>query len=419
MCHTAISEAHGRSRYAVAIAFVLMTGFAGWNVPAYDLRASYVAGRLVANGQKTHIYDQIDHDSAHEDGSAWAKAALDGGIQDRVVTPYVQAPLWASLVSPLAQRLRFIDFKRVFLILTGAATVGLVFSATRQWTRALASPFSQAAVLAALFLTTPFFIGVELGQTNMLFLYIVTQAIIAEQRDRSFLAGLLLAFGSYTQITPMWIALTWLARGNWRAASSFAVSSLLLLLTTLIVGGRQNLSLYIRILKKTGQSVLLSYNNDSFSSVLMQNRLDQQTAFHFQPVPAPGWLLYADIIIIATSAVAIGLYERKQRSRQTGSIFTLVAATIFAPLAWNHYFVVLVLPVILFVDDARRHGKVRWMLLAGVVLVLNIPPLSYFAGTSLWIISLRSQFWAAMLCLLALPLLPNAEAPRAVSATPR
>jgi uncharacterized membrane protein YdcZ (DUF606 family) len=387
--------------------FVLATGVMGWNAPAYDLRASYVAGKLVALGQGGHLYDQVGQDAAREDHSAWAQAAMLGGIQDRTVTPYIQAPLWAWFIAPFAKSLSVSTFKRIFLGLTAACMVGIVFSATRQWAPRLASPWWRAGLLAALFVTVPYRTSIELGQTHILFLYLVTQAIIAEQRGRFVLAGIVLAVCAYTKITPMWIALTWLSYGNRRAAASFAVSSAVLVAATPLACGWANLASFLVNLAHNATSVLLTFNNDSLASVLLQGRLDQDTAFRFQPVHIPVWVSCLSNAALLTSAIVIGLYERTREGRRIGPIFTLVAATVFTPLAWNHYFVVLVLPMILFVDLARQRRAAWWLVPAVVVLVLNIPPLAYAGGSSLWVVALRSQFWAALLCLIMLALVPN------------
>jgi hypothetical protein len=397
-------------RTIIAIFFILIVTVIGWNVPAYDLRASYVAGKLIATRQTGHIYDQVGRDSAHDDGSPWAIAAQQGGLEDRVVTAYVQAPLWAYVISPLAALLDFSTFKRLFIALAAAATVGTVFAATRQWTPSLASPRAQTCVLAVLFCTIPFYDGIVLGQTHMLFLYVVICAMVAEQRGRPVLAGVLLALGAYTKITPVWIALTWLVRGNWRAASSFAVSSAVLLAVTIIVGGLRNFMRFMHILQTTAHSAFLTFNNDSLAALLLQKGLNPQTAFHFEPVAIPAWLSLLSVLAIAASAVAMGVRDRSRGVAYVGPIFTLVAATLFTPLAWNHYFVVLVLPMILVVDAAIQEKQKRWIVLAALVVALNVPPLAYAGGSSLWIVSLRSQFWAAMLCLVAMLALPNKTA---------
>ena len=65
------------------------------------------------------------------------------------------------------------------------------------------------------------------------------------------------------------------------------------------------------------------------------------------------------------------------------------------PLAWNHYFIVLVLPAMLFIASGRA-----W--LAVLTLALLEPPLAFVVGDGLWAVALRSECWAALICLAAM-----------------
>jgi hypothetical protein len=93
----------------------------------------------------------------------------------------------------------------------------------------------------------------------------------------------------------------------------------------------------------------------------------------------------------------------RQSAPQPGGVLTLIAATAFAPLAWNHYFVILVVPVMIFLERWMADGRLQWLGVTAAVCVLNLPPLAATATSPLAVIALRSPFLAALLCILALP----------------
>ncbi len=398
---------------AIWLVFIAATCAAGWSLPAWDLSASYIAGRLAATGQVDHIYDQSAHNTMADPHSPWAIAAVSGGITDGVVTPYIQTPLYAWLVSPIAGAIGFATFRHIFLILAAAATACLVFAAARHWAPPLARPPWQAGLLAGLFFSVPNEVAVALGQTHIYFMLLAVLAIIAAQRDRAFAAGALLALAAAVKISPGWVALAWLAAGYWRAAGSFAITSAgLLLLAWLQIGG-PGLAAYAHGLSHTGSVADLGFNNDSLAAVMMAAWLDQQTAFHDVKPAMPVWVALASAAALFVACVGAGLLDRVRLARapgdrvQVGPVVALVAATAFTPLAWNHYFIVLVVPVILFLGAARRHGLWGWAVAAAAVVVLDYPPLAYAVHASVWVVALRSEFWAALICVCALPFLPR------------
>lgn len=389
----------------VRAGFVAMVLAMAWNQPAWDLTATYVAGRLVASGQIDVLYDQTKGNSAMRVGSAWSDAAMRGGITDRVVTPYIQTPLWAWLVSPLAATLSFAVFKRLFAVATALATAAMLDIAAAQWAPRMASPAWQAALLAGLTVSTPFLAGTILGQSHVLFLLAAVAAAARCLHGRQVSAGMLLAVSVAVKITPIWIALTWLLAGRKRAVASFILASAVLAGSAVAVAGWSTFCVYLRTLEGLGRSAVLSFNNDSLATVLLASRLNTDTAFGFKVLTMPNWVAGVSVLATALCATLGGLLDRRHATRQVGAILCLVGATCFTPLAWNHYFILLAIPVMLFLDAAEGRRKAIWMSLAFIVIILNMAPIAYSVGDKLSSVAIRSHFWAAMLCLAGLPFL--------------
>jgi hypothetical protein len=400
-----MSRVHQRWGLALVWAgFVCLAVTVGWNQPGWDLRGEYVAARLVAGGQGAALYDQARYDAARQPNSAWSNAALAGGIADRVVVSYIKTPLWAWVTSPLAAVLQFDTFKHVCAALTSVATAAMVFMAARQWAPRLAAPLWQAGLLAGLFPSVPFFAALVLGQSHVLFVFLVVCACLACLRERPASAGALLAAAAAVKITPVWIAVTWLAAGRLRAAASFALCFGLLLALTVAAAGFVVFANFLQTLHRFGGTVLLAGNNVSFASVLLAGALNEDTAYNWQTVQSPAWVTLLSVAALGGFAVLGGLLDRRPGPR-TGGILTLVAATAFSPLAWNHYYIVLVFPVMVMLDAARGAWRPVWGVAVFAVFALCLPPLAFIHGAPLRIVALRSEFWAALLCLGALPVL--------------
>ena len=391
-----------RLRSLVHAAFIAYVVTACMAFPGWDLTASYVAGRLAGTGQIQAIYDLRNA----PDGvmpPAWQQAARQGGITDGVVTPYVQTPLWAWVVAPLATLLPFAVYKAVFAGLLAAATLVVLAAATRQWAPGLAGTGAQAMLLAALVLSVPFSQTLVLSQPHILFVCLAVLAAQASLGGRQVLAGGLLALATWVTITPGWLALTWLVAGRWRAVASFAAASCGLAAATLLVSGAGLVVAYIDILQAFSRHVLLSFNNESLATVLLARQLSPATAFDFAMVAQPVWARLLGVALTAGAAALGGLLDRRAApADQRGAVLVLVAATAFAPLAWNHYFVILLLPALIFLQAWRDGRGLAWALLAVVVLALLCWPIAYTVGAPLAVVARRSAFWAAMLCLAGL-----------------
>ena len=79
----------------------------------------------------------------------------------------------------------------------------------------------------------------------------------------------------------------------------------------------------------------------------------------------------------------------------------VLAATVFAPIAWTHYSIVLVAPLMMLWQENEK-VRSRWVWIGmGAILVLNYRPLAVdVLGWQVDRYSLvRSSFWASILCL--------------------
>ncbi len=382
-----------------------------------DLYSSYAGCRLMVTGETGHLFqhDPAMFSSVGPD-AVWERIAAEGGYRGGM-HPYVQTPLWAYVLQPLCFRpgyLRFVHLFAVALMLSFAAMLWLV---ARFWAPMFLYPLPMALVAVGLWFSEPFGYAMLLMQTHILFLLLSVAGLILASRRRPVLAGLLVALAAAVKLTPIFLVLYWMARRRWLAAGAALGWSAGLWLLTVALTGRQLMAAYLADLGRVSHVLLVSQNSQSFAAWLMGRFYSRPEYDVLHSFALPAAVRIGSLLLLILSTVLGGLLDRARERRLTGPAIpplgagmALVAATIFAPIAWSHYFIVLVIPVMLLLEEVRdrlgRRAPARYALLAAVAVAvaLNLKPLStdVVAGyIGRWAV-LRSQFDSGALFLVAL-----------------
>ena len=377
-----------------------------------DLSASYVGCRLLASGQASALFDHSPTDFAAVQDPAWtaiARAAGMGGM----LHPYVQTPLWVFALQPLCTRLAFGRFLDIFVLLALLALGGIVLLVTRHWATSLREAGAVACVLAALWFTEPFRYGMFLAQNHALFLFLAVLALVWAERGRPEAAGVARGRAAPGKLTPGLRVIYWLFTGRRRAAIVFVAAMIVLAgLTALSVGTSLALA-YARELSRLSDVLLVAYNNQSLAATWAGRHAAASEILAWRMQPLPQGLKLASLALLAT--VAGGLLDRGRSAMPPvaaplGAVLSMVATTLFTPIAWSHYYVVLVIPALLLLDAGVRRRLAWPFLLSAAIFALNVAPLSGGRGPGLL---LRGQFASGLLALaglLAVALLPRREA---------
>jgi hypothetical protein len=222
------------------------------------------------------------------------------------------------------------------------------------------------------------------------------------------------------KITPAALVLYWLLTRRYKAAASMAVASGLLWAAAYVAVGTQVMDAYRMTLDRVSHVLLLSQNNQSFAAWLMSHFYPAKEMLVFQvfPLPAPVSLL-STALLVAGTAIG-GLIDRNSFSishlspsrAPLGAMFALVSATIFAPISWSHYSIILLAPLMVLVHEQavllrnRPHRLGSWWIGVSVagIYALNVQP--FAAGAVDTVIRpltlVRSHFYSEVLCLVVL-----------------
>lgn len=398
---------------------VVLALFVGYGYARYrngsgdDLASSYVGSRLLLDGLPGHLfhYDPVSFAEIGED-DVWTVVAKQGDFYG-YLHPYVQTPLWAYALEPLAKSLRFPIFNRVFLFFTMLSFAGGLWLTAKYWARSFFNPVAIAVVIVLLCLSQPFQYAMYLNQTHMLIVFLTLAALVLAEKDRPIAGGALLACAAAVKITPALLVLYWLITGRWRAVVSTALSSALLWGLTLMAVGEPLAHVYLANLHRISRVLLLSQNNQSLAATIMQHFYPFDEVFDISIFPLPTFirLLSSGLMVLCTAWG--GWVDRKRREMSAGqaqpvaplgAMIAMVAATMFAPIAWTHYAILLVVPFMMLVDR-MQHVRARWVwVLIGMALVLNYQPLATdIVNGEIGTFSIvRGQFYSCVLVLVAL-----------------
>ncbi len=391
----------------VVLAVFVWTGARTFRVgTGDDLAASYLGCRLVTSGQAQHLYSYspgVFADVGDTTG-AWKHAAEEGQFAG-FLHPYVQTPLWAYALTPVCTRMSFPAFDALFATLTMLGFAGGLWLIAARWVPAMLNPVAMGVICLALWFSEPFQYAMFLMQTHILFFVLVLGALALADRRPGW-AGLLLAMAAAVKITPGFLLIYWLFTRRWRAAGSMVGWSVVLGGCTLVVAGRGLVAAYLAGLHRIGETLLISLNNQSFAAWCMGRFYPTDELYDLQIFRLPAAVRLGSMVLLLLCTATGGWMDRRRGARALplGAMLALVGATVFSPIAWTHYYIVLIAPLMLLAAE-NRVLRSRWLWAAiAVVTILNFQPAA--AGVidyevSAWTV-VRSHFYSGVLCLAAL-----------------
>ena len=386
-----------------------------------DLSSSYVGCRLVATGHTGVLYsfDAENFANIGDLTGTWKQLSKAGGFTG-YLHPYVQTPLWAYLLQPLCDHMMFEGFKEVFLMLVMLSLAGVIWLVGRYWTPWIFHPVPVALLTLGLWFSQPFGYAMYLMQTHALFLFLtILGLVLAGRDDRRWngwwiagWAGLAVACAAAVKLTPVILVVYWLLTGRWKAAVSTLFWTAVLGAVTVAAVGPGLTGVYLESLHRVSRVLLVAQNNQSFAAWAMGRFYPPDEVFDINSLPLPTAVRLGSMALMLACTAAGGWVDRRISARPkegarfppVGAMMALIALTIFAPIAWTHYFILLIAPVMVLLQAV--HSSRRWWLLLplAVAAALNYPPLA----TAVLTMDIgdyavvRGQFFSAVLLFVAL-----------------
>lgn len=258
-----------------------------------------------------------------------------------------------------------LDFHRAFLVWNLvslpmlAISIGLVF-------RELALPFGAWSILpliSLLLLCSPLWQQIHQGQWNLCLLLLITGTWAADRSGRPRLAGVLLGTATAIKLFPGFLLLYFAQRRRWATVGAGLATLAALTGLTLAVLGAGTYVAYARDVLPEVQWFRVGWNNNTicgFWSRLFDPEPGRVRDFsRSEPIiydpTLSKWLTrssIAGLLLIYARAI-----HRSRPGRDDDKAFSLAVTTMLlvSPIAWEHYFLLLLVPLaVLYLGLPRR-----------------------------------------------------------------
>ena len=402
-----VSLTAAQDRLHVYAFFVVAMFALGRVQPAIDLSADYIACRQAALGQWSQIY--LHHGplfGAVMSPERWSRMQH-VATAEPYLSDYIQTPAFAWALQPICRTLDWRGFVALNALVEGLSLAATAEIVARRWAPRFLSPIWMTALLAGVLCLEPTRAGLSMGQIPFLMLLFMVAALATGGKDKAA-AGLALSLPAAVKLEPGALVFHLVAARRWRAVAAFAAASAALVALGASVGGLATFTAYLDVLRGISNNVVVMLHDQSLAAALTPASgaaLERSAAAH--PDFAP-WLRWLSAAATIGSAVVGGLVARREGREAEGACISLVGVTMFAPLAWDQYFVTLVPALMVLLQRARPW---RWAA-ALLIFALAALPLSAFQSWSpAPHLAFRSLFVAGVVALVALACAARGGAP--------
>lgn len=357
-----------------------------------DFAAYYLAGQALRAGQ-----DPFDATVAE-------RLAAAAGIREH--TPYIYPPLLALVIQPLT----FLEYPLAAVVWFVLSVLALILS-VRLLLRFLQVPARLVPYLVLpVFFVPPVHYTLELGQINH-FLLLLLVAAAVEFRSRrevsvyhAALPGLLVGSAAALKVFPMGLGIVFLLTADFIAFAAMLLTAGLLTAGSILYGSNavSAIDWFQQIAPQITAERLITPNNQSLHAVCVR----LFTAHSFEAVPlsdslsttvtvrplvqAPNYAsmvatpLSAAVIIITMWALFAQRHSMSPLTHTTRFALMLTATLIVLPVVWDHYYVLLLLPIAALSCYSGERSVRLGLLLSLVLIVLHrYWRLTLYAGSSL------------------------------------
>lgn len=354
-----MDQARGRSRLRLLLAAGLAASALAlcvarsWQIDfpySIDFQVYWLAGKRVAAGEAADLY-----------AAGGGEAA--GTPQVMAAHEFKNLPLVAWGFAPFAL-LPYLEAKRAWWWLSlvclagGGGLAGAGVLPARAGSRAERALAGAALALAF----DPAHVALRHGQTTPLILAVLAGAWTAMRRHAHGLEGALLALAAAVKL-PM-LALVALAgvRARWRTLSGVVVVSALLLVTSLLAFGPALHRQYLAGLAEHAGTVMPGHNNQSLAAVahrlLTQAPVNEWTP---RPLAPPVRRAALSLSLLLSGAFAWGALAPRRRPEDDGldAAGACCLGLLVLPVAWDHYFLLLVPPILAVAAAFASAGLLR------------------------------------------------------------
>lgn len=249
-------------------------------------------------------------------------------------------------------------------------------------------------LLFALFLPTRASLG--LGQSDITIFFPMVVAFWAFSRDHDLVGGIALGVAILTKIAPAVFLVYWLWKREWRVLIYALATSILIILISLPFVG---IDLWIRFVTQIfpALSTGTAYaQNQSLPGLINRLMLEPRFAAGLQSAPNVPAIravsTAAELILVGLAMLVTGGRRGSRNSLRFALEFSvwLIVLLIISPIAWDHYFTWLLLPITVLLSSLLNsqltiaRGAILFSALVVGLWLVNTPVATFFNYPEAW-----------------------------------
>jgi hypothetical protein len=289
----------------------------------------------------------------------------------------VNIPLVAPLFAPFA----FLPASYARPLFT---TLGLwiVVAAYRAVVGLTGATGLRAALIAALFtINGPLMYSLQIGNTTHHVLWLLTIAAGRMRDGRDVGSGILVALSAVLKLPLALLGLWFGVERRLRAVVVFVLTMVAIgVLSLAVFGVEEHRRWYTGVMRPFSSRPMVAYNVQSIDGAVARQMTDADVG-EWLPVDAgSGFLVVRSFLLVVLAASTAWVLLRAAPARSAGVLYLdlsilLCFAIVASPVSWTHYYLLLLLPLGLYVGDALAVPRTApWRALIVLAVLLISPP---------------------------------------------
>ena len=235
-------------------------------------------------------------------------------------------------------------------------------------------------VMLTLLLGNPLLQTVMMGQLTACLLFLITAAAWAEADDRPGLSGVFVGTAAALKLFPGFLFLYFLLQRRWSALIAGAMTFIAWHAATFALFGTKT---YVDWIRESLPEVLhyrdtwLNYSATGFWYKLFEASSGQSAPLWYSPTVARIGSLISFVAVVMLSGYAVILSRGDRKASRSAFSLCITAMVIAAPIAWDHYFLLLMLPIAHLAGTLPQPSIRRALFNAGLF-VLWLNPIVFY-----------------------------------------
>ena len=339
-----------RSEVAILIA-IAATLVAGIGFPSSaDLLALWLAGNFWTDGSVPElIYRGSDGLFTMRPPQPWIDTVVADG-RETAVYPFIYPPLWAWVMSKVVAISTFKSFGLFMAAANLSMIVAMVVLVPRITPLAIPRRLYLLLAWPTAGLTLPFMLALDENQPQILVSFLILLGIERTARGAPIAGGAAMALAASLKLYPVLFAVFWLAGGERRAFTSFALLGGALGLLSIAVAGWPMHAAFLNEIRAISGSALYTLANFSFDPMIARHLYwDELNRFSTEEtglkigwhvmLKTPAWRTF-DVVLQMT--VVLGVSWLAWRRGTRAPFFwpaAIIAVAVVSPLTWVYHLI--------------------------------------------------------------------------------